>query len=428
MAQRDLIVSFLGLPPTWSLSGFKKKPLVVQCPVTQAGGGGYPGGRDGYRLWLQQKSQPDPNEPGKKVVIPGLFSAAGAQSGDTIGRVAICGFSNGCIGVDETLYYNDAFQIDSVIAIDGIQGQWADPVQKTLYLPGYKNWFNFGVHVLEADAENDPTAPCMVVTHSSIIPGNSPSTTDTAYYIWNKVRGKAIQKGLDVQPHWKTLDRLQRLDGIAVPWLGPCTTPFKDPITHLPLTSCEHPPIIWNMFNEGWYERNSIGNFNVWGWGDLIDGLTTTRDRKCGGPCDHIFQGRAVFQVVLDEFLVNRWNAVCNDVSGFGVTPMQPLVCEPGEGTCYGEGKSKQDFFDEIPNSGSGGGTTVPAPVCPNTPPGYTLSPLPGKPCNLEPNRTTAPLVTVPETKILTAENMFAFASGAALGYLGYRYVTKRMR
>jgi len=422
MAQRDLIVSFLGLPPAWSLAGFKSKPLVLNCPVTQAGGGGYPGGRDGYRMWLQQKAQGG-------NVIPGLFASAGGQSGDTIGRVAVCGFSNGCIGVDETLSFDDAYHIDSVIAIDGIQGQWADQSQGTIYVPGYKNWLNFGVHVLGYDSEGgDPTAPCLVITHSSIVPPNSPSTTNTANYIWPKVLGKAQQLGLDTQTRWRALERLQRLDAMPVPWFGPCTNPFKDPVTHLPMTQCDHTPTIWNMFNDGWYERNSVGNFSVWGWGDLIDGQITTRDRLCGGPCDHIFQGHAVFKVVLDEFLVNRWNSVCTAVSGFGVTPQQVETCEPGQGTCYGEGKTKQDYFSEIPSTGSGGGTSAPAPACPSPPTGYILSPIAGKPCNMEQIKTPSQVVTTDGPRVLTAENMFAFASGAALGYLGYRYVTKRLK
>jgi hypothetical protein len=373
-------------------------------------------------MWLQQLA---PGDRKKTPVIPGLFNKANPQPGDTIGKVAVCGFSNGCIGVDETLAFADSSQIDAVIAIDGIQGSWIDPVQKLMDLSMYKRFFNHGVHVMSHDAENDPAAPCMVVTHSSIIPGNSPSTTDTAYYILNKVMGKAAQLGFDTKCRYKCLDRLLRLDATPVPWFGPCSNPFKDKITGIPIAACEHAPTIWNMFNDGWYERESYGNFNVWGWGDVVDGVTTTRDRKCGGPCDHIFQGHAVFRVVLEEFLVNRWNATCG-IAGFGAEPA--LVCAPGQGCEYGEGKEKQDFFEDIPDKEAGGGAVVTAPKCPVPPVGYILAPTATNPCFMEEVKSPGIIVPVTGSKVFTAENMFAFTSGVALGYLGYRYANKRLK
>ena len=405
MAKRDLIVSFLSSVPNGIRAKLQNDPLCIPCPVTQAGGNGYPGGRDGYRQWLSEKAD-------GQNLIPGLFRSAGGGVHDTIGKVAVMGFSNGCIGVDETLAYKDAFQIDTVIACDGIHGQWVDPIQKTMNISMYKNYFNFGVHVLGHDPENDINAPSMVVTHSSIIPGSFPSTTDTAYYVWNKVVGKAMQvhgeNSLRCGP--TCLERIIRLADTPVDF-GPCE--------YMGYHS------FWNLFSDSWYERLSAGNFSVWGWGDIKDGRIVTRDPT--GHCDHIFQGQAVLNQLMGEYLVKRWNTSCSAAAGFGVTPMQPSICNQSQGCEYGEGKEKQDFFSDLPEGG-GGSATVPAPKCPTPPPGYVLSPVEGKPCNLEELKTPGGIIVSSESKVFTAENMFAFASGAVLGYLGYRAINKRFQ
>lgn len=120
MATLDLIVSFLSSVPNTIGNMYTSRPLQLVSPVSQFKSAKWPGGRAGYRQWIAQYRD------AKGGVIPGMFRAAGGKVGDTIGRVCVMGFSNGCIGVDEVLRASDSNKIDTVFAIDGIHGGYVN--------------------------------------------------------------------------------------------------------------------------------------------------------------------------------------------------------------------------------------------------------------------------------------------------------------
>lgn len=379
MVKRDLVVSFLSSVPSYIMSMFQNPPLVLACPVTQGGGGGYPGGRAGYRKWLSEFRDGDGN------VIPRMFRKAGGSKSDSIGRVAVIGFSNGCIGVDETLGMGDAFQIDTVIACDGIHGQYSHLPQhmgeKVVNTARYKNFYNYGLYVARHNPEEHPGAPNLLVTHSSIIPGAYPSTTETAYFIWNKVAGRAPASALTAACGYlcPPVERIEKFASIKYE---------GDDRICCGMNGCHQ----WNGFADSWYSRRSMNNFMVWGWGDWKNGKIVTRDPQ--GYADHIFQGQRVLGSALEVLLVDRWNRSCGPqaiaMQGFGndISSRTRKVCKPSQGLVYGSGGEKEDFFPEIGESQL---TPSPAPQqepaipCPAPPPGFVFIGSANDPCAMAP-------------------------------------------
>lgn len=356
MAHHDLVVSFLSSVPGSVLSSFQRKPLTISSPVTQFPTGKWPGGSKGYAHWLAQYAD------SKGRVIPGLAKAAGAKPGDTIGRVCVMGFSNGCVGVDHVLRATDSALIDTVLAVDGIHGSYAAPGQ--LRPSSYKRYLNRAMQCAKNNPETDFDAAVTVITHSVIRPGSYPSTTETADYIWKTVMGKA-----------KAYNPLMLNCGY------PC-----DPVVHVADIQSAYSSAIkicnrgkcssWKNIDDGWYDKRVANNFFVLGWGDSVGGKLKTRDPR--GYNDHIFQGRVVLKALLQEFCVKRWKHVCAPVAVVGLG-QGDVVCTLERGQIYSESDAaKVDYFPEIPDVG---GPPVPAPSCPAPPPGRVIVATAEDPC-----------------------------------------------
>jgi len=395
MAQRDLVVSFLSsVPPTVELL-YQSRPLQLVSPVTQVASGGWPGGRAGYSQWIAQFRDAGGN------VIPGMFRAAGGQPGDTIGRVAVMGFSNGCIGVDETLGAADSHKIDTVLAIDGIHGRFApgsrepDPI-------AYKNFLNHAAQVLQHNPSFDENAPVMCITHSSIVPPDFPSTTQTADLIWSLAFSRAPEDVLTLECGFDCPPVRYVEDLAAVRW------PDGQQVCSSVTKKCYS----WSGLADGWYDRRVANDLFVLGWGDRGDKGITTRDPS--GNADHVFQGRVVLREMLKELTAKRWNADCGiiaSVAGFGQDDM--IGCRPGHGLDYDRAEGgKVDYFPEL------GPSTPPSPRCPEPPPGYVIVGAPGDPCRA----MAAP--PAPAPSLLTR----SFWAGAGMlgGYATLRYVARR--
>lgn len=357
MAQHDLVVSFLSSVPGSVLPLFEKKPLQVVSPVTQKAGPKWPGGRLGYRQWLQHHADENGN------VIPGLARAAGAQTGDTIGRVAVIGFSNGCIGVDETLGFNDSVKIDTVLAIDGIHGNFG--VDGQLVPNHYKHYLNHAAHVLARDPEYDTGAPVMCISHSSINPMTFPSTTATADLIWHLAMTKAPADVTTLKCGYPCVP-VQRMEALAS---------YGEDVKACAQNGC----FTWKGFADGWYDRRMANNLYVFGWGDLTPSGAKTKDPL--GYADHVFQGRFVLDVLLAQLCAKRWSSVCDPVAtaGFGAFGAA-ASCKPPEGQLYDS--APNDKVDHFPNLSDepGGGGIVPEP-CPAPPPGYVVVGTKSNPC-----------------------------------------------
>jgi hypothetical protein len=400
MARRDLIVSFLGGMPERILSKFRDRPLTINSPVQQKAIAGYPGGREGYRKWLAEHAS-------NRRVIAGLFRAAGGSSSDEIGRVCVHGFSNGCIGVDEVLAYDDAFQIDCAMAIDGIHGAYQNPAQKILVPSAYKNWYNFGYYTATKNPEENPNYPVCVITHSSIVPGSFPSTTESATYIWNIVEGRVIQNHVPVLTETCGYDcvprqRLNRLESIAY---ETCATKESNGCCGTNGGVCKSNQgdvaVTFSGLDDGWYRKSILNNFHVFGW--YNKGVT--------GYPDHLFQAQRVMPAMGGEFLVRRWGGQCGTgpVSGTGIFGLgaDNDQCLAPQGTVYGQGDEKLDYFPEIANQ-------------PLYVPGHTVVNLP----SIRPMVPDFVLPLAQESSVPLVD-VAAGVAGVAAGYFGARYFLK---
>jgi hypothetical protein len=385
VARKNLIVSFLSSVPGSVRDMLKDDAILAPCPVTQAGGNGYPGGREGYRLWLSKYMD------GQRNVIPGIALAHGLREGDEVGKVCVMGFSNGCIGVDEVLGANDSQRIDVTLAVDGVHGSF--DYNKMPVAAQYKNYMNQAAHVGRFNAEADRNAPVMAITHSSIDPLAYPSTTVTAELIWNAVFPRLPNDYIPGSCGWG-----------CVPWLHleSIKARYADPVEKCSGNGC----FTWYGIEDGWYERRSANNFYVLGWGYPLAGKAHTKDPA--GYADHVFQGHVVLHALLTEFVVQRWNAKCGALSGLGQSPGEGGTCVLPQGQSYGTASSqKVDYFPDL-NSG----TPLPNP-CPLPPIGKIIVGKPGNPCALEDSYV---LPGAPE-QAETAKPWLAAAAGFAAGY-----------
>lgn len=404
MAQRDLIVSFLSGVPASVRALFDEPPLYLQSPIAQTPVAGYPGGRQGYQQWLSKYRRSDGS------LIPGMWKAAGGQAGDTIGRVAVMGFSNGCIGVDEVLRGSDSNRIDAVIACDGIHGGYVfKHNQRQLHPPSYKRYINHAALCVSENSDYDPNSPVMVITHSVIKPP-FPSTTETASLIWHYAY---IQSPEDVQEgdcDWECPTRMH-LEHIAA-----------DKGARKVRNSVNGKTYTWHGLADGWYDRRAANNLYVFGWGDVDAKGLRTRDPT--GNADHIFQGQQVLPAMLNEFVVSRWNADCGVVvatAGLG----QAQACVPGKGRPYGAPRGpKVDYVPDLPDA-------VDPITCPPPPAGRVLVGSPSDPCATAPapgGELPAPTPSTPSPEPTTSRLRDAaiFMGAAAGGYALTSYWSRR--
>lgn len=408
MAQRDLIVSFLSGVPNAVRSRFASKPLYLQSPVAQTPQAGYPGGRAGYQKWLSKYRGPG------GTLIPGMWRAAGGKSTDTIGRICVIGFSNGCIGVDEVLRGSDSNRIDTVIACDGIHGGYViKDNKKALHPPHYKRYLNHAALCISTNDDTDPNAPVMIITHSVIRPP-FPSTTETANLIWRMAYATAPEDVQEGDCDWDCPTR-RHLGDIAANQV-----PVKIK------SGGNNKLYTWHGMVDGWYDRRAANNLYVFGWADRRNGVLVTKDPT--GNADHIFQARGVLPEMLREFVVDRWNADCGLVAstsaaGFGHGP--PHACVPGGGREYGgDHGPKVDRFPNLPDA-------APASGCPAPPDGYVIVGAPGDPCAVTaapgghlPPPTDVPPDEAPKTSRL--RDAAVFAGAAAGGYALTNYLSRR--
>lgn len=419
MARKNLIISFLSSVPESIRAQLKDETIFAHCPVSQSAictpcsagahnpqcgtnrcptGQGkkdvvWPGGRQGYQLWLSRYRDGNGN------VIPGIARAHGLGQGDEIGKVCVMGFSNGCIGVDEVLRAADAQRIDTVLVVDGIHGSF---VGNRMPSPAqYKNYMNQAAHVAQFNAETDRNAPVMVITHSCVEPGSYPNTTTTAEIIWNAVYPLLPQDYIPVEIGWG-----------AVPWLHleSIRARYAEPVTYQgdPVGCNKNAkPTTWYGIEDTWYDKRGANNFYVLGWGVPGVGKYTTKDPT--GCADHIFQGQTVLNALLDEFVVQRWNTNCGQVATAGLGG-EPEVCILPAGVNYETASAQKiDYFPNLDDA-----TPVPTP-CPFPPPGRKIVGSPTDPCALdEPLKDpSAP----PSAEDSDSKKWLAAAAGFAIGY-----------
>lgn len=183
-------------------------------------------------------------------------------------RVAALGFSASCQGVAQLLSSGDGGRLDAVVAVDGVHvGYLGGKVNPAGMVP----WLAFGQ--LARDNQR-----LMVVTHSSVVPPNYASTTETADYLWDKLTYESKEPPSPPLPDLSAPPTTVHVSG------GPATGPTRD-------VDYPAPP---------WRDLRRQGGLVVLGCKNL-DGP---------GTADHIFQAKVVLPLVLTRFLAMRWNAI----------------------------------------------------------------------------------------------------------------------
>jgi len=182
-------------------------------------------------------------------------------------RVAVLGFSASCSGVVQMLASSDGGRIDSALAIDGIHAGY--DAQKKPNAASMKTWVEFAKLAFLNER-------LFVITHSSVVPPNYASTTETANYIWN-----ALGESSDfADPPLPDLSVAPTSVHVAA---GPATGPDR---------TVQYPAPPWKT------QRRR---------GGLVI-LGCNNNDVPRGTADHIYQAKAMLPLALVRFLAARWN------------------------------------------------------------------------------------------------------------------------
>lgn len=190
--------------------------------------------------------------------------------GTTPVRVALLGFSASCQGVAQVLASGDGGRVDSVLAVDGIHvGYASSGGKRSLNAAGMKSWLEFGKLAVVNER-------LFVVSHSSVVPPNYASTTETADYLWDTLTGGS--------------------PAFAVPPLPDLSWPPTSVTTSVngPTRTVQYPSPPWN-------EQKRAGGLIVLGCENLD---------KPSGTADHVYQAKVVIPLTVTELLAARWNGM----------------------------------------------------------------------------------------------------------------------
>jgi hypothetical protein len=269
--------------------------------------------------------------------------------GDTIGRIAIVGFSQGCNGLGEILKLPfDRNMIDIVIALDGPSGAYSSPTTYTdnekaaaAILPeSYSHWVAFALDAAQTDGGSPPKR-AMVLTYS-LAGANSKAAATTKATV-TAIIDKVYALSPQIAPPCLVATALIGANPDAIdppgPWPSqwnhcgggipgaPCSTGGSCPCK----TWVQPPwPVEW---------QSTVGNFICVGFNAASD-----KEASCGMQCSesaHVFQSWWVGRQVWKEVIRPRWKECClhelatdepvgNTIeqtagwSGLGATPTAP--------------------------------------------------------------------------------------------------------
>lgn len=244
--EADVVVSWFSSVPESVRAKFQRPTKFVQLPI--------PPGR-AYKAAVEALGQ-----------TPVANAIAKYASGTTPLRVALLGFSEGCTGVANLLASGDGNRIDSVIAIDGIHAQYP------LTAPP-KTWFEIAKQALVNEM-------LFVDSYSSVKPPGYASTTETADIIWKFLDPNSNGGEPIVSP-------------ALPPWSAPPTTVKSNALPGQPSVLVEYPTIPWKL------QRRANGL--------VLLGLSNNQP---SGVADHQYQAKVMLPLVLEAFLVERWNSL----------------------------------------------------------------------------------------------------------------------
>jgi hypothetical protein len=412
MAARDFIISFFADTPQLSRAlGKLRSPPLIWSPSVPVPQGRRTGDYHGYVQGLGNS-------------VAGIFAQVRKDRSDTIGRVAVLGFSEGGQGVDAILGCSDAAGIDTVINCDGIHTEYvgqtsiAHPPPIHLIDPAALSKYIAFARLANQTPPSQGAGKMMVLTHSSVKPSYA-STTETMATIWTEAMKVAPASVEDAACGWycpaaEIEGRLSaikwpnadfpigtKLGGGVIDASGYTTVrPSAAETNFMPSATFS-----WWGFADGWSVRRVANGLYVFGW--VYPTPNKTKDPT--GNRDHVFQAQMVLPSVAAEMLVTRWNGCApgtgTATNGFG----DPVSCATPGGTPFTSENAKP-----LPDPYAG---TVVLPSrardC-RVVPGEIIVGSPGDPCYAGDPGEAAPAGFV----------KFAGAlAGVAAGYFGARYI-----
>lgn len=222
-------------------------------------------------------------------LAPRPIQAIAQKHGITdIGRVCLIGFSEGCFGVLETLASGDGPRVDSVYAIDGMHTPWADQKAGLMDIAMLRPWRAFGREAAGAGAGRQ-----LVVTTSAVRPPSFVDTTTCSTWVWEQVTGTT--NAFADQP-------------MPPEFEGPVEPIFRNPPGELP-GGVRYPETIYERYPLRLYRQ--MGGLSIINFSNLDP----------TGVGDHRLQAARVTQMMLQAYLLPRWN---------GATDAQITLFEDG--------------------------------------------------------------------------------------------------
>lgn len=353
MATKDMVINFYGPNLKEVLSKLIVRPAVYV----------HVGDAPDMSQWAYKYSSLD-----------SIFRSFGGQKGDTLGRVAVMGFSKGCGGIYGILDRHKQIdpRIDCILGIDGVAGGW-DP-QKRQVTSIRSSVATFVEHCARV-SETSPVAdasgkfgripsPVSVITASSIGAGvgvfQEGKTFAPTLDVSKVLQGKAIAAANALggppvasagfggfggfqtytMPGTAQAARVLALKKVTYPGPG---YPLGSELagmkvseagilvrnnTNIPANKRKtyaYPSLLY-----GAYPPVVVNNAYFFGW--------QNQDKAGGGNADHIFQGTPVAVAMANEFIVCRWNPACTDSKGetkrvYSFAELYSAAsCEPGSG------------------------------------------------------------------------------------------------
>lgn len=249
--EADVIVSwsFASVPDAVKAS-FERptKFLVLPTPPNRA-----------YGAQVEALNWPYPIRAAIQKYLPGVKPL----------RIAALGFSESCHGVRNLLASQDGTSLDAVIAVDGIHTSFVNKnqVDPNTMAP----WINHAKYAVVNER-------LFVGTHSSIVPPNYASTTQTCNFIWRTLTGSDQAFANPAMPNMSIPATSVSISG------GPSTGKQR---------TIQYP-------YPAWLPSKRAGGLVIVG-AKNVDGP---------GAADHIYQAKYVLPLILKQFLATRWNAV----------------------------------------------------------------------------------------------------------------------
>jgi hypothetical protein len=263
---RDVVFTFFATPGKDAnvmqpVGLFKNPPLVF--PV---GTNGKPGKHPSWTL---------KRENGR--ALPALLRAARQKCGDTIGRVAVVGFSAGRTGVQQLLTNaQDRAAIDTVLDLDGLHLMRNAAAVDASLAP----WVAFGKQCFDA-------SHCLALLHTAIVPENSGqiySTTESNNLLYQRLAPVLDAPGGQRQP-WSAENLTKGPPPPAVTVKDPIWGANGKVVRYDTVTYSQMPPL----------DLRAAANY-------FTLAMPGTR------PADHIFAANWGQRALWQTFLAPRWN------------------------------------------------------------------------------------------------------------------------